>query len=241
MVGASFDGFSPGESPIGVVSGSGINLRPLLDTIYEERSFAEAGGLSGSGVLGHDGAFVYGRCAGVPVVLQAGRIHLYEGHTPEQVGTTVDVLHEFGVRTLILTNAVGGLDPALTPGSLVSVSEVKTWPYEAHAIRGPLAPDFLIPGCDATGRYMWVHGPCYETRAEIGALQRLGALAVGMSLPVELQRATALGIKTGIISCVTNDCTRTGIKLTHSEVVDTAQKASLRLAHLIRSYVTSEV
>ena len=237
MVSCFSDVFSGEPPPLGIVSGSGINLRSLLDEVREERSFADAGAISGSGIAGHDGVFVFGRCDGVPVIVQAGRIHLYEGHTPAQVAATIDTLYGFGVRKLILTNAVGGLSSSLLPGDLVAARRVKTWPCRRCSLPDSMEPEFVVPGCDAAGTYIWMHGPCYETRAEIKALQRMGGLTVGMSLPLELARCQQLGVAVGVVSCVTNDCTRHDEALTHRQVVATATKASHRLANLLRRYI----
>lgn len=240
MVDILRDLLAAGERAYGVVSGSGLDLRAMFDEIHGECTFAEALGISGNGIDGHAGLFVFGRSQGRPLILQSGRIHLYEGHSPERVASTVDRLWDFGVRELILTNAVGGLDPSLVPGGLVAASEVRAWPYCHHTIPERQVPDRIVSGCDATGVYMWMHGPCYETRAEIRALQSLGAKTVGMSLPLELVQCRKRGIATGVVSCVTNDCTRTGSAvLTHREVVETAARASTRLATVLRQHVVA--
>lgn len=233
--------FSAGEQPVGIVSGSGINLRPILDHVLGDQSFEEAIGVSGKGIAGHDGVFIFGHAAGVPVVLQSGRIHLYEGYPVGHVAATVDALHRFGVRRVIFTNAVGGLAHDLAPGALVAANRVVPWRYGAHAFPTEMVPDFEVPGCDAAGTYFWMHGPCYETRAEIEALCRLGGLTVGMSLPVELERCRALGMACGVVSCVTNNCIRHESALTHTEVVETAQRASNRLARLLRDYLARDL
>jgi purine-nucleoside phosphorylase len=236
MVDSLSNPFFPGESPVGVVSGSGLNLRALFDEVQGERAFSDFEHMPASHIAGHDGVFVFGRCGAVPVVLQAGRIHLYEGHRPSDVVSTIDALYRFGVRRLILTNAVGGLDASLSPGDLVAADRVESWRYTPHQFPAPMIPPISIPGCDAMGTYMWMHGPCYETRAEIAALQHMGALTVGMSLPLELARCEELGIEAGVVSCVTNDCTRHDETLTHDHVVETAARASERLAKLLRDY-----
>lgn len=236
MVGPAAELFHSPVPPVGVVSGSGINLRPLLDEVLGETSFDRAAGISAAGVAGHDGAFVFGRCGGTPLVLQAGRIHLYEGHSPEMVASTVDALHGFGVRSLILTNAAGGLDDALVPGDLVAAEEVVPWRYRAHVFPERMRPAFVVPGCRTSGTYFWMHGPCYETRAEIAALRRLGGMTVGMSIAVELERCLQLGVRAGVISCVTNDCT-TPETLSHVQVVETAARASSALCGVIRDYL----
>ena len=223
--------------PVGVVSGSGIHLRPLLDRVVQEIAFTEAG-LPAAGTAGHDGAFIFGWSGATPVILQSGRIHLYEGHPPEVVTATIDALHGFGVRSLILTNAAGGLDPALQPGDLVAAEEVLAWRYRPHSFPERLRPPFIVPGCVATGTYIWMHGPCYETPAEIHALQQMGGMAVGMSVLPELTRCLALGIRAGAVSCITNDCT-SHEALSHAQVVAVAERASGELCGLLRGVLAA--
>jgi len=230
--------FQSEVAPVGVVSGSGIHLRPLLDHVVYEVAFSDAG-LPAAGTAGHDGKFVFGWCGDVPVILQSGRIHLYEGFAPGVVASTVDALYGFGVRALVLTNAAGGLDEALAPGDLVAAEEVVSWRYTAHPFPERMRPAFVVPGCVATGTYIWMHGPCYETRAEIRALQQLGGMAVGMSVAPELERCLALGIRAGAVSCITNDCT-TQEALSHAQVVDVAERASGELCGLLRGYIGAE-
>lgn len=142
-----------GTYPAGVVSGSGIDLRPLLDETVDELPFAEAG-VPPAGTTGHEGVFVFGRCGTLPVVLQSGRLHLYEGHSYESAVAAVDALHRFGVRTLVLTNAAGGLRSGLAPGDLVAARTVRPWRFRAHPFPEMLEPDFIVPGCSASGMYM---------------------------------------------------------------------------------------
>lgn len=237
MVALPADYFGAEASPVGVVSGSGLNLRSLLDEEAGVVTFSEVLGLPGAAVKGHDGVFRFGHCGEVPLILQSGRIHLYEGHSASAVASTVDALHRFGVRRLLLTNAVGGLASDLPLGALVGATAIKTWPFRHHPFSFSGRPAFRVPGCDAEGTYYWMHGPCYETRAEIAALQRLGGMTVGMSLPLELERCEALGMAGGVVSCVTNDCTQPGVVVTHDEVVRTAKNASTRLAALLRRWL----
>lgn len=228
--------FRAGERPTGIVSGSGINLRPLLDEVLLELPFADVDGVATATVSGHDGRFVFGRCGGHPVVLQAGRIHLYEGHGYEAVTATVDALRSFGVGRLILTNAAGGLVADLAPGDWVSADAVLAWRFASHAFPEAMTPDFIVPGCRATGTYIWMHGPSYETRAEIRALQALGGTTVGMSVAPELERCHQLGMRAGVVSCVTNNCT-TQEPLSHLQVVEAAQKASEHLCDILRGFI----
>lgn len=221
-------------TPIGIVSGSGIALDVLLDTVTRRVSFADVPGLVSGTVEGHQCVFVHGTCGLVPIVLQCGRLHLYEGLSYEAVVRTVDVLYEAGVRKILFATAAGGLLPQTTPGSLMAANQVMLRPFRGWpGIPATLSTDILPAGCDFTGPYCWVHGPCYETRAEIAMLQELGAAAVGMSVAPELMRCRELRIQAGIISCITNSCCEP-IALTHAHIVAAAGNASHKLAHVIR-------
>lgn len=227
---------NPAE-PVGIVAGSGLDLRPVLDHVEDERAFGEFPGLPTTEIAGHAGRFVLGRCGRTPVVLQLGRVHVYEGHELPTVTRAVEVLHELGVRTLICTNAAGGLDPSMEPGHLMAAARIRLWPYRRWPSQPEqMDPDFVVGHCDWTGPYCWVHGPCYETRAEIRALQSLDARAVGMSTAPEIYRAQQLGMRAAAVSCITNNCCTPHV-LTHEHVLRTAQAASSRLRGLLRGAI----
>lgn len=225
-----------GAARVAVVAGSGINLSALLDTTDREISFDEIPGLTASTVPGHRCRFVFGRCGAMPIVLQLGRPHAYEGFNFSELTRSVDVLHEFGAQTIIFTNAAGGLRPEMQPGALFAATQVVAWPFRHFTLPEALYPDIAIPGCDATGVYVWMHGPCYETRVEIDALRRLGGGAVGMSAAPELVRCRELGLRTAVVSCITNNCCAPQ-KLTHEHVLETAERASRRLGSIIRQAI----
>lgn len=221
--------------PVAIVAGSGIELRRLLDTVSEERPFSEFPGLELGVLEGHPRRFVCGTCGPYPIVLQCGRLHMYEGLDYEAVARPVDVLHDLGARSILFTNAAGGLVPGMVPGDLLAVDRVRVWRYGRwDATPGTLFPDFVTPGCDFTGAYQWVHGPCYETRAEIAALQNHRMAAVGMSTAPGLARCQELGIRAGVIACITNSCCHPHV-LTHEEVTTVARRSSGKLARHIRS------
>lgn len=222
------------KPPVGLVSGSGINLLPLLDTVHREIPFHEVPGLREGGVKGHLCAFVLGECGGRKVVIQSGRLHVYEGWNYDEVTRTVDVLAGFGVKRIVFTNAVGGLRKTLRAGDLVAADWVRAWPCARLSLPEGAAPGFVLDTCDAAGTYVWMHGPCYETRAEIAVLRQWGAATVGMSTAPELERCRQLGIEGGMISCVTNVCGAQGPPITHEHVVVTASRASERLCALVR-------
>lgn len=222
---------------IGIVSGSGLDLTPLLDLTTAEFAFEDELGFDIDPLEGHARKFVRGESANREVLLQCGRLHFYEGYTFEEVTSTVDVLDAFGARTIVFTNVGGGLRPDLRPGGIVSIRELRTWPF-VHWENRPesLTPDFQIEGADATGLYYWMHGPSYETPAEIRALQLLGGDVVGMSTAPELARCKQLGIRAAVLSIVTNNCCTPQV-LTHDEVVSVAQSASARLVQLLRAAI----
>lgn len=223
------------HAPVGIVSGSGLDLTGLLDTVTARQPFSAVSGLDHGAVPGHDYAFIHGRCGTCPIVLQQGRRHVYEGLPHADVVRTVDVLHGFGVDTILFTNVVGGLLSDLRPGDLVAVSALTPWPYVAWPGQPRTIPtDFRLPGCHTTGVYYWMHGPCYETRAEITALQCQGAAVVGMSTAPEAARCRELGLRTAVVSCVTNVCGAPQA-LTHEHVLAVARRASGDLTALIRS------
>lgn len=218
---------------VGFVSGSGIDLSPLLRIHDDTIPFPEVIPVHGSRVPGHSGVFYRGRCGEQEVVVQSGRLHIYEGLSYRQVVSTVDALVSFGVTTIVFTNAVGGLQPEHAPGTLICVREIQAWPFNAwRPCVETLTPTRMIQGCDCEGRYIWVPGPNYETRAEIRALQSKGGTVVGMSTAPEVQRCLELGIECAVISCVTNSCCNPQV-LTHEHVIEAARAASTRLCGLL--------
>lgn len=230
---------SPG-GPLAVVAGSGLNLRALLDEIDEERDFPGVAGLDSAIVAGHVGRFVFGKSEGARVILQCGRLHLYEGLDCAKTTAPVAALHEFGARTIVFTNAAGGLLPEMRPGELMAADAIRVWPCTRQETpQETLWPDFISDDCEWRGAYHWVHGPCYETRAEIAALRSLGSAAVGMSTAPEIARAQALGMRAAAISCITNNCCTPQV-LTHDHVLRIAASASARLCEVLRGIVRGE-
>lgn len=225
-------------APLGVVAGSGIELRGLLSHVARTQAFSEIPGLAAGNVAGHEGRFIHGDTAGAPVVLQCGRLHCYEGLDYHAATATVDALHAFGVKAIVFTNAAGGLLPDMRVGDWLAVEQVRLflprtgtphWPHAPESI----APRFQIAECEHAGAYIWVLGPNYETRAEIRALQALGGAAVGMSAAPELQRCQELGIPAAVISCITNNCCAPA-KLSHTDVIEAAAAASQRAVERLR-------
>lgn len=235
------DGESPNCSDaLAIVSGSGLRLERIFDRIERVEPFTTFDGMTSGELVGHPRTFTFGSVGSQALVLQSGRYHFYEGLGFRAITRPVDLLYEWGIRTVVFTNVSGGLRPTLEPGHIVAVDRLLTWPYSGWTERpDSIAPDFAPNGADSVGTYIWVHGPTYETPAEIRLLQRWGGDVVGMSTAPEVQRCRQLGIRTAVLSCVTNTC---GAKktLTHEDVVTEAGAVSEKLAMLLREVVQRE-
>ena len=223
---------------LAVVAGSGIDLSPLFQNVSWQRSFSEFAGLRQSTVAGHASRFLTGIVATGAgrereLLLQSGRRHVYEGCGFEDIARTVDALRGLGATRVLFTNAAGSLRADLPVGSIVSVRRILNWPCRAVRLPMELEASLPISGADAEGTYAFLHGPCYETPAEIAALRKLGADLVGMSTAPEWLRCQQVGLPAGAISVVTNVCGEG--HLSHDEVVTHARAASLRLIDLIRT------
>ncbi len=235
--------------PTGIVLGSGLGLLAEAVEVHREVAFADAG-LPVSTVPGHAGRFVFGTLGGAAVVLMLGRVHLYEGHSPQQVTAGVRWLAAQGVRNLILTNAAGSLNPHFAPGSwmlladhlnLTAASPLSGGVFtDLSAAYDPRWHAALRAAAAAQGMplhegvYAGLRGPQYETPAEIRMLRTLGADAVGMSTVLETIQARALGLRVAAFSCLTNWAA--GIApaaLDHHEVLAVGQQSADALLRLL--------
>jgi purine-nucleoside phosphorylase len=193
---------------------------------------------------------------GGSVAVMAGRIHFYEGHPIEDVVLPVFLLHRLGVRTLIVTNAAGGVNRAYAPGDLVLIRDHVNF-MGVHPLRGPnpegLGPRFpdmstaYDPALRALARsvsplqegvYAAFSGPTYETPAEIRMMAAVGVDLVGMSTVPEVIACAYLGIKVLGISCVTNMAA--GIlpqPLDHAEVIARGKEAGPRFIALVEQVI----
>jgi purine-nucleoside phosphorylase len=200
-------------------------------------------------VKGHSGRFTIG----ANVAVMAGRIHFYEGHPIQDVVLPVFLLHRLGVRTLIVTNAAGGVNRAFSVGELVLICDhinlMGVNPLRGpNPGQGPRFPDMstsydaglrgiarAVSGRDMKeGVYAAFPGPSYETPAEIRMLERIGADLVGMSTVPEVIAASYLGMRVLGISCVTNMAA--GIlpqPLDHAEVIRAGKEAGPRFVELL--------
>jgi purine-nucleoside phosphorylase len=212
---------------------------------------------------GHSGRLVLGRLAGVPIAVMQGRVHEYEGYGPNQVAFPTRVLARMGVRTLILTNAAGGIRTTFREGQLVLISDHINLSGQNPAIGvndDRLGMRFFDMGYAYSKRlralahkaaeaealsleegvYVGVLGPSYETPAEIRAFRTLGADLVGMSTVLETIAARHMGVEVLGISCVTNMAA--GIKdqpLTTEEVIETGKRVEKEFGRLLKRIVAA--
>ncbi|HUX43742.1 MAG TPA: purine-nucleoside phosphorylase [Terracidiphilus sp.] len=253
-------GFQP---RVAVVLGSGLGA--VANSVKEAIvvPYREIPHFPQSTVEGHEGRVVAGVLGGAPVLLLQGRVHFYEGYTPQQVTFPMRVLGALGLKVVILTNAAGGMDPNYHVGQLVVMADhinLMGW----NPLVGPNEPRFMLRKGGALrftdmteayskrlremakragddegitieeGVYLAVSGPSFETPAEIRAFRTMGATLVGMSTVPETIVARHMGMEVLGISCVTN--LAAGLskkKLSHQEVFETGRLVERRFASLL--------
>jgi purine-nucleoside phosphorylase len=237
---------APPEIAIVLGSGLGEFADTLLDAV--DTPYAELPHWPAAQVVGHAGRLVVGTAAGRRVAALAGRAHLYEGHGLADVVFATRVMGRLGVTHMLLTNAAGGVNTRFAQGALMVIDDhinlLGTNPLVGPNDDrfGPRFPDMtevysrrLRDIADAAanatgvavahGIYVAVHGPSYETPAEIRYLRTIGADAVGMSTVPEAIAARHMGIDVLGLSCITNMAA--GVlpqPLRHSEVIETARR-----------------
>jgi purine-nucleoside phosphorylase len=232
---------------VGVILGSGLGS--FADTLDNrvEKPYSDIPGWPVSTAKGHAGKLVTGRLDGIDVIVAAGRAHLYEGYTAQQVAYPIKELAWRGVTSLVITNAAGGINTSYKPGDLVLISDHINL-MGVNPLSGPEFIDMSEAYCSEyraiakqagvlkEGVYAGLRGPSYETPAEIRYLRTIGADLVGMSTVPEVIAANHMGIKVLGISCVTNMAA--GIlpqKLSHTEVMATGDRVKDTLAALLRA------
>lgn len=215
---------------VGIILGSGLGR---IAEAVESPAFvpyAEIPHFPVSSAPSHKGQLCIGTLFGVPAVLMQGRIHLYEGYTPQQVTFPVRVMKELGIDILLVTNAAGGINESYQVGDLMMIEDHINLVGMSglDPTRGPHVPEFgprftglngaydpeYMESIDALvaqeqlnvprGVYAFLAGPCFETAAEIRFLATIGVDAVGMSTVPEVMVARNAGIRVLAISAITN-------------------------------------
>jgi purine-nucleoside phosphorylase len=244
---------------IGLVLGSGLGAFADSLTDATRIPFSEIPAFPRSTAIGHAGRLVIGKSGAVPVAVMQGRVHLYEGYAAQQVVFPMRVFGRMGVRSVILTNAAGGINLNYQQGALVLIRDHINL-QGTNPLTGPNDDRFGLRFPDMTHAYdksyrelakeeaaklgMTLHegvyaallGPSYETPAEINYLRIIGADLVGMSTAFEVLAARHMAINVLAISCVTNMAA--GIldqPLTHQEVMETGERVRSSFEALLRA------
>jgi len=248
------------EPRVAIVLGSGLGS--VADAVQSAIRIPQSAipGFPKPAAPGHKGELVAGTLEGVPVLVQSGRFHLYEGHAPQVAALPVRVFARLGIRTLILSNAAGGIRSTFRPPTLMLIADhinlMFRNPLEGMVEEGEQRfPDMSDPydrelravarevalqqkiGLEE-GVYAALLGPSYETPAEIRMLARLGADAVGMSTVPEVIVARARGIRCLGFSSITNVAAGlSAAPLSHEEVLAAGARVAGQLATLIRGVI----
>ena len=252
-----------GEEPrIGIILGSGLG--GIAEVIEDKHviPYGEIPHFVCSTAPGHKGQFVAGRFGGKPVICMQGRLHFYEGHALSDIIFPVRVMKLLGVRSLIVTNAAGGVNTDFQVGDLMLIEDHINF-MGTNPLIGPNDAEFGPRFCDMSytytpslrraaeeaaeklgislrrGVYLGCTGPSYETPAEIRAFRTLGADAVGMSTVPEAIAASHCGLKVLAFSLITNMAA--GIldqPLSEEEVIEIGSRRGAELQRLITQIVT---
>ncbi len=256
------------EPTIGLILGSGLS--PLADEIEaaDRIPYANIPHFPVSGVAGHAGKLVVGRLAGQPVLVMQGRTHFYEGYLMQHITLPVRVMQLLGLKTLIVTNAAGGLNRTFQAGDLMLITDhlnlvgfggstplrgpnldefgprfpSMTHPYhpELLALARRVAAQINLPLRE--GVYASLSGPAFETPAENRFLLAAGADAVGMSTVPEVIVANHGGMRVLGLSTITNVSilsTEVEAETTHEEVLETGKWVVPRLIALLKGILAA--
>ena len=247
---------------IGIILGSGLG--ELADEFCDVGiNYSDIPDFASSTVTGHKGRLVFAQINGKKVVMMQGRIHFYEGHLLNTVTYPIKVLKNLGIKTLILTNAAGAVNPEFKPADLMIIKDhinfMGTNPLigkndDQFGVRFPDMSEIykknlinLAKNCAGKlnieikeGVYLATTGPSYETPAEIRAYRLLGADAVGMSTVPEATVAHYCGMRVLGISCISNFAS--GIssnKLSHEDVIEITEKVKPQFKELLLLIIKS--
>ncbi|HTU81910.1 MAG TPA: purine-nucleoside phosphorylase [Candidatus Acidoferrales bacterium] len=243
-----------GKVDVALVLGSGLSSMIGGAFAYRAIPYDRLLGMPVSSLEGHAGEALVGTWREKRILVFAGRSHLYQGFSAQQVTTSVRLAHAAGARAIVLTNAAGSLDPQLAVGSLMLISDHINLTGR-NPLVGTTVRDPFIDMCDAysprmrdivkrvakpehrvtEGIYAGVLGPSYETPAEAAFMRQIGARACGMSTVLEAILARSLGLSVLGISAITNVA---GARGPHSEIVAAAGSTGPVLGELFDSLLT---
>ncbi|MDD7267395.1 MAG: purine-nucleoside phosphorylase [Lachnospiraceae bacterium] len=244
-----------------MILGSGLGDYADEIEIVQTLDYTDIEGFPVSTVSGHKGRFVFGYVSGKPVVIMQGRVHYYEGYPMSDVVLPTRIMAMLGAKTLLLTNAAGGINEQYVPGDFMLLTD-----HIATAVPNPLIGpnldslgtrfpdmseiydrglrDIIIRTAEEEniplqqGVYAQLTGPTYESPAEIRMLRTWGADAVGMSTACEAMVARHMGMKVCGISCITNMAAGVSeVPLSHDEVKETADRVAKQFKTLLTAIV----
>lgn len=255
------------RAEVGIILGSGLGEFGARVERSTTIPYAEIPNFPQSTVVGHSGNLIIGEIAGTAVAVMQGRVHAYEGYSAAEVTFPTRVLGLMGCRTLIVTNAAGGINPEFRAGELVGIRDHINL-TGINAASGPNEPRFgMVPGFGQRffdmgaayspallklakeealrqgvqlrdGVYLAVLGPSFETPAEIRAFRTLGADMVGMSTVHEVIVARHMGMEVLGLSLITNAAAGvTDAAIDHEEVMEIGRKTGERFAQLVQAIV----
>jgi len=246
---------------IALILGSGLG--GIAESINEEFSidFESIPYVKAAGAPCHAGRFVFGESGGQQLACMQGRLHAYEGNTPEEIAFPLQLLHALGAKRLIVTNAAGGINLSFAVGDIMLITDhinltgatpltldedngLTIFPDMSHVYSSSLQK-LAFQAAERCGLqleqgvYLGVRGPSFETPAEVRAFRTLGADAVGMSTIFEVLAAASLGMDVLGLSLITNMAA--GIfdqPITSEEVLETSMVAAVRIETLLREIVS---
>lgn len=249
------------EPKVALILGSGLGDYAEQMDIKAMVNYSDIDGFPTSTVAGHKGRFIFGYVEEVPVVAMQGRVHYYEGYPMSDVVLPVRLMGLMGAKTVILTNAAGGVNYNFTPGDLMMITDHVT-SFVPSPLIGPNIDELGTRFPDMSevyskklrdkikqaakntgvliqqGTYMQFTGPNYETPAEIRLCRSLGGDAAGMSTACEAMAARHMGLNVCGISCITNMAAGMSNKpLNHKEVQEAADMAADNFKKLVTELI----
>lgn len=249
------------QPEIGITLGSGLGSFVEAMEVEHTVEYKDIPHFFPPSVEGHSGQIVFGKVGNKKVAALKGRVHFYEGHTPQEVVHPTRVLKFLGINTLVLTNASGGIADGMQAGDFMIIKDHLNLTGQNPLIGpniaelGPRFPDmseaynkdlreklnqiFKSKNLNVfEGVYCGVLGPSYETPAEIQMLKTLGGGAVGMSTVLEAIAAKHMGLKLAGLSCITNLAAGiSDVALSHDDVKDVAQKVERNFSEILTEFI----
>jgi purine-nucleoside phosphorylase len=247
---------------VGMILGSGLGAFVNQVDVDVAITYDEIPSFINPTVEGHQGRLILGHVGTIPVAVLQGRVHYYEGHSMDVVVYPTRTLAMLGIEVLVLTNSAGGLNPIMTPGDFMILTDhinlMGDNPLKGPNLKqlGPRFPDMteaydrrLVTQLEKSlaqnnvrhskGVYCAVSGPTYETPAEVNYLKIIGGQAVGMSTVPESIAANHLGLRVCALSCITNlGAGLSSHKLSHDDVTQTAKMVEQQFSKVMKEFLT---